>query len=231
MYGAFWAKVKKVRKPRRRKRKSKYADGWAGQVRQSFSWSYLSDFLRLRRSLLGLGADYIANFSPANQDVIGPLKRAICGKTRILNTGQRMDSGDGGGGGGGGRGSDLNVQWTISGEACREYVDGPLSYLYFVCYAWYVGLHGASNGRVNLWLAFQPNFSMERLLEWWALHAPSRWILPKQDFRTREILEDRSSTNTCKLTFSWQPLVTCGTTTVALACKYNELSKIVKYTI
>ena len=39
---------------------------------------------------------------------------------------------------------------------------------------------------------------MALLLEWWVLVAPFRWIFVKQDCRIREILELKSTTETCK---------------------------------
>lgn len=51
-------------------------------------------------------------------------------------------------------------------------------------------------------LAFQPNLSMAPLLEWWELPVLFRWTFVKQDYRIREILELKSTTETCKSTFS-----------------------------
>ena len=48
---------------------------------------------------------------------------------------------------------------------------------------------------------------MALLLEWWELPVLFRWTFVKQDYKIREILELKSTTETCKSTFSLVTIV------------------------
>ena len=49
-----------------------------------------------------------------------------------------------------------------------------------------------------VWLVFQPNFWMEPSPEWQGFLVPFHWISPKQDSRSKGILDLKSNTSTCE---------------------------------